>query len=153
MTPKKETKQRVKQIIKEEIKKVLSERGFGEGVPAKDELSKKREVYLEEEVEVDDYSVEKLSNGLIRIRKKDSGLVGLYNPDGSYKSGDLKLSKGKVSKLTSLKERKLTKPEEKEKERIVKGMKTNKGDFEKRYPGRGEEVMYATATKRAKERK
>jgi hypothetical protein len=32
-------------------------------------------------------------------------------------------------------------------------MKTNKGDFEKRYPGRGEEVMYATATKRAKERK
>ena len=41
-------------------------------------------------------------------------------------------------------------PEQKgERERIVKGMKKVKGDFEKRYPGRGEEVMYATATKRA----
>ena len=29
-------------------------------------------------------------------------------------------------------------------------MKGKKSDFEKRYPGRGEEVMYATATKMAK---
>jgi hypothetical protein len=29
-------------------------------------------------------------------------------------------------------------------------MKSNKADFEKRYPGRGKEVMYATATKMAK---
>ena len=36
-----------------------------------------------------------------------------------------------------------------ERERIVKGMKKSKDSFEKRYPGRGEEVMYATATKRA----
>jgi hypothetical protein len=34
-------------------------------------------------------------------------------------------------------------------EKIVKGMKKSKDSFEKRYPGRGEEVMYATATKRA----
>jgi hypothetical protein len=41
-------------------------------------------------------------------------------------------------------------PEQKgERERIVKGMKKSKGSFEKRYPGRGEAVMYATATKRA----
>jgi len=41
-------------------------------------------------------------------------------------------------------------PEQKgERERIVKGMKKSKDSFEKRYPGRGEEVMYATATKRA----
>ena len=32
-------------------------------------------------------------------------------------------------------------------------MKDEKDDFEKRYPGRGEEVMYATATKMAKKRK
>ena len=32
-------------------------------------------------------------------------------------------------------------------------MKDKKDDFEKRYPGRGEEVMYATATKMAKKRK
>ena len=47
-------------------------------------------------------------------------------------------------------EKTLTDAETKEKERLVKSMKSNKADFEKRYPGRGEEVMYATATKIAK---
>ena len=47
-------------------------------------------------------------------------------------------------------EKTLTDAETKEKERLVKSMKSNKADFERRYPGRGEEVMYATATKIAK---
>lgn len=46
-------------------------------------------------------------------------------------------------------ERKMTKAEMGKREKYVKGMKKVKGDFEKRYPGRGEEVMYATATKMA----
>ena len=46
-------------------------------------------------------------------------------------------------------EEKMTEPEKKERERIVKGMKSKLADFEKRYPGRGEDVMYATATKMA----
>ena len=50
-----------------------------------------------------------------------------------------------------LSERELTKPEEKEKERIVKGMKKSRSDFEDRYGDDAESVMYATATKRAKE--
>lgn len=49
-----------------------------------------------------------------------------------------------------LSERELTKPETKEKERIVKGMKKNKDDFKDRYGKDAEEVMYATATKNAK---
>ena len=49
-----------------------------------------------------------------------------------------------------LSERELTKPEEKEKERLVKGMKKNKDDFQKRYGDDAEAVMYATATKNAK---
>jgi hypothetical protein len=49
-----------------------------------------------------------------------------------------------------LDEKTLTDAETKEKERLVKSMKSNKANFEKRYPGRGEEVMYATATKMAK---
>ena len=49
-----------------------------------------------------------------------------------------------------LDEKTLTDAETKEKERLVKSMKSNKADFENRYPGRGEEVMYATATKMAK---
>ena len=40
--------------------------------------------------------------------------------------------------------------EMKKREEIVKSMKDKAGDFEKRYPGRGKEVMYATATKMAK---
>ena len=50
-----------------------------------------------------------------------------------------------------LPERELTKGEEKEKERIVKGMKKNKSDFKDRYGDDAEAVMYATATKMAKE--
>jgi 5'(3')-deoxyribonucleotidase len=50
-----------------------------------------------------------------------------------------------------LPERELTKDEEKEKERIVKGMKKNKSDFKDRYGDDAEAVMYATATKMAKE--
>jgi len=94
------TNEELKEMVKEELESLLSERGFGEGEPAKDELSKKRDVYLEEE-KPDDYSVTKQSNGFIRIRKMDSGLVGLYNSDGSYRSGDLKLPREKVKKLTN----------------------------------------------------
>jgi hypothetical protein len=50
-----------------------------------------------------------------------------------------------------IKERKLTKGEEKKKEKNVKGMKKNKDDFEKRYGKESKAVMYATATKMAKE--
>ena len=49
-----------------------------------------------------------------------------------------------------LSERELTKPEEKEKARLVKGMKKNKSDFKKRYGKDADAVMYATATKNAK---
>ena len=50
-------------------------------------------------------------------------------------------------------ERELSKGEEKEKERIVKGMKKAKGDFKDRYGKDADAVMYATATKLAKEGK
>lgn len=45
----------------------------------------------------------------------------------------------------------LTPSEKKKKEKYVKAMKKKAGEFEKRYPGRGEQVRYATATKMAKE--
>jgi hypothetical protein len=49
-----------------------------------------------------------------------------------------------------LNERELSRGEEREKERIVKGMKKNRSDFQDRYGDDAESVMYATATKRAK---
>jgi hypothetical protein len=47
-------------------------------------------------------------------------------------------------------ERQLKKAEMDKREKYVKGMKKVKGDFNKRYGDRGDEVMYATATKMAK---
>ena len=52
--------------------------------------------------------------------------------------------------VTGLEERKLTKGELKDKERIFKDLKKNKKAFKKRYGKDAEAVMYATATKRAK---
>ena len=51
-----------------------------------------------------------------------------------------------------LQERPLSKGEEKEKERVVKGMKKVKSDFKDRYGDDAEAVMYATATKLAKKK-
>lgn len=51
---------------------------------------------------------------------------------------------------TQIDEKTLTTAETKKKEELVKSLKKRAGDFEKRYPGRGKEVMYATATKMAK---
>ena len=44
------------------------------------------------------YRAELLANGLIRVRSS-SGLVGLYERDGSYRSGDLRLSRRVASAL------------------------------------------------------
>jgi hypothetical protein len=54
------------------------------------------------------------------------------------------------SEEVQIDEKTLTKMEMKKREEIVKSMKDKASDFEKRYPGRGKEVMYATATKMAK---
>lgn len=51
-----------------------------------------------------------------------------------------------------LDERALDPTETKEKERLVKGMKKSAKDFKARYGDRAKSVMYATATKQAKER-
>ena len=64
------------------------------------------------------------------------------------------LSNRLAAKLESKKkiaERSLSKGEEKDKEKYVKGMKKAKGDFKDRYGKDAEAVMYATATKMAKE--
>ena len=55
-----------------------------------------------------------------------------------------------LKKLNEISERELTKGEEKSKEKFVTGMKKNKAGFEKRYGDDAEAVMYATATKMAK---
>jgi hypothetical protein len=62
-----------------------------------------------------------------------------------------KALKGVIKKEEiELDEKTLTAAETKKKEELVKSMKKSASDFETRYPGRGKEVMYATATKMAK---
>ena len=86
-----------------------------------------------------------------------SGKVVYYDPKaGSYydPDTDMYISYDDFQKLdndySDMKERELTKGEQEEKERIVKGMKKAKGDFKDRYGDDAEAVMYATATKMAK---
>jgi hypothetical protein len=64
---------------------------------------------------------------------------------------DAKIDKLHESEVEDLEERTLTSAETAEKERIVKGMKKGIEGFKQRYGERAKEVMYATATARAKE--
>ncbi len=78
---------------------------------------------------------------VITIDKKD---LAKYKADG-YELAEVH---GGTHTTTG---RSMTKGEEKEKERLVKGMKKNKSDFKKRYGKDADAVMYATATKKAME--
>lgn len=59
--------------------------------------------------------------------------------------------RAKISEEIELDERHLTADEKAEMEKNVKGMKKNLSSFKDRYGDRAKEVMYATATKQAKE--
>ena len=77
--------------------------------------------------------------------KKYKDSINCSNPKGFSQKAHCAGKKKKVS------ERPLTKGEEKDKEKYVKGMKKNAKDFKKRYGKDAKAVMYATATKMAKE--
>jgi len=72
-------------------------------------------------------------------------------PDASEQEIKKAATAAATSMEESVNERSLTKGEEKKKEKYVKGMKKSKGDFKDRYGDDAEAVMYATATKMAKE--
>lgn len=57
-----------------------------------------------------------------------------------------------LKEAAEIMEKKLTKAEKEKKEEVVKSMKKDKAGFKERYGKRGEEVMYATATKIAKKK-
>ena len=55
----------------------------------------------------------------------------------------------KKESVEHLDERKMTEPEMKKREKIVKSMKKGMQGFKDRYGDRAKDVMYATATKQA----
>ena len=82
---------------------------------------------------------------------KDGKVITIDKKDlAKYKADGYKLAEAHGGKHTTS-GRSMTKGEEDEKERLVKGMKKNKSDFKKRYGKDADAVMYATATKNAME--
>ena len=76
-----------------------------------------------------------------------NSLINQLGPEGK-----ILYNKYAPSDMQLLSEKKLTKPENKEKEKIMMGLKGQKKDFAKRYGKKdAESVMYATATKLAKQ--
>jgi len=83
-----------------------------------------------------------------------------WDPDANRGQGEVVTRKQMEKKrrkslrqeeVEAIEERSLSKGEEKEKEKNVKGMKKSFSDFKKRYGDDAKSVMYATATKMAKE--
>lgn len=154
------TKTRLKQLIKEELQVILTneevEEMFGEEVRVQVEeieesYSRKRKIpgykynmSLEE--------LRQLARTLRAIR--DEFQKTAPGGEGDKRFSDYYnrvVSIGKTRAQTGeIDEAKLTEPEKNKKERVVKGMKKSKEDFEQRYGDDAESVMYATATKIAK---
>jgi len=75
------------------------------------------------------------------------------NLDGAQLAALEKYAMALNSASLEEKKKKMTKSDVKKREKIVKGMKGSKKDFEKRYGKDAEGVMYATATKMAMKKK
>jgi hypothetical protein len=68
----------------------------------------------------------------------------------AVKSEEIDINAINGVQMSTIEERSLTEPEMKKKEEIVKSMKKGMSGFKERYGDRAKEVMYATATARAK---
>jgi len=95
----------------------------------------------------------KITKARLRQIIKEELQVVLTNEEVGEMFGEEVRAQVEAMEKEEIDERKLTEPEKKEKEKVVKGMKKSKSDFKKRYGDDAESVMYATATKIAKEKK
>ena len=105
------------------------------GAKQKDEPEQHDEAYAKEELKGNQHKID-------------------ANKNGKVDADDFKILRGQKKvkeEVEELDERELSAGETAEKERIVKSMKKNVAGFKKRYGERAKSVMYATATKLAKE--
>jgi len=100
---------------------------------------------------LDTFTLEQLCVARDRTLDKIANFEGSRQYDAVYESNDYQKDRAFLDVITqAISERSLSSDEEKKREKYVKGMKKVKGDFKNRYGNKGEEVMYATATKMAK---
>lgn len=100
---------------------------------------------------LDTFSDEQLMVARDKMMEKIATFESSKKYDAVYESSEYHKDRAFLDVIVqALDERKLSPGEEGKREKYVKGMKKVKGDFTKRYGDRGEEVMYATATKMAK---
>jgi hypothetical protein len=100
---------------------------------------------------LDNFSLEQLQVARDRVMDKIAAFESSKEFDAVYESHEYHKDRMFLDVITTaISERSLSPGEEQKREKYVKGMKKVKGDFSKRYGDRGEEVMYATATKMAK---
>ena len=95
-------------------------------------------------------SVDKLKKGRKSVTRASASIAAKKSEDTARRMHPKPKTGAYRVEETQLDEKTLSDAETKKKEDIVKSMKDKAKDFEKRYPGRGKEVMYATATKLAK---
>jgi hypothetical protein len=139
-----------KAMVKEEVEQIDESYSLGEKVP-NDQGGHDQDVH---------YNGKKI--GRIESYRHNGMRYGMHHlASGDMTAGsrsheealeDLKdAHEGHMKEEVELEERTLTEPEAAEKERIVKGMKKGLQGFKQRYGERAKSVMYATATKLAKE--
>lgn len=102
-------------------------------------------------LKIDDLTVEDLYQAAAKLKNKIYNYEMTESYDSVVENHDYQKTRAFLDVINqAISEKTLSPTEKSKKEKYFKGMKKVKGDFEKRYGGRGEEVMHATATKMAK---
>lgn len=102
-------------------------------------------------LKIDQFSESQLANAQLQLSEKITTFEKTSSFDSVLENADYQKTKLMLDVIRqAVQERTLSEPEKEKKEKYVKGMKKAKPEFEKRYGDKGDEVMYATATKMAK---
>jgi hypothetical protein len=101
---------------------------------------------------LDRFSEGQLTKAHAQLSEKVNGFEKTNSFDSVHENHEYQKNRAMLDVIRQeIKERTLSPGEEQKREKFVKGMKPKSKEFSKRYGERGSDVMYATATKMAKE--